>query len=247
MAVNRNEGYDKGRLLGPIGERVAADFVEYVTATGVSLVKEEEANYRVGDLRVGDSKQSIEVKSQGIDPTKYNLNFVEVFEDMSESKSKPNPNHADGFAQTAKHLSMSEDDLAEVEVRDCRSGPPIHTGPLGRPVMVSASLTSIAGSVATIYTNNHNRGNEWLYLYRSPELLRLIRNAVRQGLDLGRGISNDRTYSVRVRVPETVWRRNAPGWFPYQRTSVGAGWNAITKAEVIERSLSEAKRILMGM
>jgi hypothetical protein len=196
--ISRSEGYRRGRGK----ESVALDIIAgFFTGLDIPVVPITDANenYQWGDFRVPNGL-TLECKGQPIDPTRYDRNFVEVFEITSNSL------HAEGFADLALMLGLTLDDLAAVPVR--------HRGEtrrLGTPPCVSVSVRSIFQSFGTVYVNCAD-GGRWIYLYSRQSLTRHIRREVRRGLSRGVGNSNDDTLAVFVPLPRAMWRRVDGDW-----------------------------------
>lgn len=195
--LTRAEGYRKGAPKEAEGLNVAEDFLNrllQLTPGSITRIEGAEENYRNGDFRLPNGK-TIEVKRQPINPDRYPMNFVEVGELTF------NPRHYGGAAALAQLLNIDSETLAASTVKDFRSeGHP--SAPFGRPDHVSVSLTSIAGSQATIYVNP-DQGH--LYIYRRDEIIDHVRRAVlNNNLRRGQGNSNDD--GLAVLVPLARWR-----------------------------------------
>jgi hypothetical protein len=161
-------------------------------------------NYRLGDFKV-TSGRSIECKGQPIDPGRYPLNFVEVFE------ATVSTSHALGFARVAELLAIPVEDLANAPIDDRRKTWPKQRH-LGQPPHVSVSIESIVASALTVYVNYLDDGKH-IYVYDSNDLTEMIRRAVRAvGFKRGMGQSNQDTFAVQVPIPESRWSRDSDRW-----------------------------------
>jgi hypothetical protein len=201
VPITREEGYRRSRGKEQLGLAATRSFFSQ-HGIEVTHITDADENFRHGDFRLPRGT-TVEVKSQPIDPARYSQNFVEV---MENTTALERPHHADGFERTAALLEMSPEELARIRVRGPRDG---WGGPMGRLKYVSASLTSIAGSVATVYVNPEG-GH--LYLYSSGRLLRHVRCSARRGLYLGMGMSNQDSFAVFVPVPDARWTRRNSVW-----------------------------------
>ena len=196
-SVTRSEGYRLGSPKEAAGIECAQEFLSRllgVPVDGISLITGADDNYRYGDLRLPSGK-TVEVKRQSINPDRYPMNFVEVAELTF------NPRHSGGASMLARTIGVETDQLAASAVRDFRFDDR-PSAPLGRPDYLSVSLTSIAGSAATIYVNP-DAGH--IYVYRSAEIMDHVRRGVlNNNLRRGQGKSNDD--SLAVLVPLSRWR-----------------------------------------
>jgi hypothetical protein len=212
--VTRSEGYRRSAGKEGIALEVAGLFFGKVVGTRLETIADKDENYMLGDFRA-PSGATIECKSQPIDPIKYPLNFVEVFE------TTHNDEHSGGFATVADLLEMSEDELAAVPVWMPKQRRSVR---LGRPERVSVSICSIAGSAATIYVNPL-MGGRHVYVYRRDELITAVKKAVGQGLVRGAGNSNEDTFAVKV--PLAGWRWSRGDDFVWHWQGVGVETDAV--------------------
>jgi hypothetical protein len=200
--VSRSEGYRRGAGKERLALDIAAEF--FGGGIGIELIEidDPDENYLLGDWR-SPSGETIECKGQPIDPTRYPLNFVEIFE-VTE-----NPRHRGGFEDLAELLGIPPTLLEEVTV----TLPDRSAARLGRPPYVSISVRSIYRSAFTVYVN-YLDGGRWIYVYERGELTDRIAAAVRRGgLLRGAGKSNEDTFAVKLPIPRARWRRSADfGW-----------------------------------
>jgi|APSaa5957512535_1039671.scaffolds.fasta_scaffold22401_3 hypothetical protein len=203
--VTRKEGYRRGVPKEEAALQVVEAFFAAEADVTLERIWEREKNYRNGDFLMKGSLSTIECKGQPINPSKYSQNFVEIFEVTSKIK------HASGLKDTAQILGISLDAISAAKVADRRAGASGCTQ-VGRLPFVSASLTSISGSDATIYVNALD-GGKFLYLYTREELLSACRLAIlRSGFVRGAGMSNEDTFAVFVPLPELTWQRKGGVW-----------------------------------
>jgi hypothetical protein len=197
--ITRREGYI--RSAGKEAPALAATEEFFKQAIGVDLIRiiDAETNYLHGDFSTA-AGVTIECKGQPIDPGRFKQNFIEVCEYTETAK------HADGFANLAILLNMSEDALSRVRIKLRGRGTPT---PFGRPECLSVSITSIGGSAFTVYINV-NGGH--IYVYRSDELIDQIRTAVPHGMGRGVGRSNEDTLSVFTPNADWRWLRDSNRW-----------------------------------
>jgi hypothetical protein len=206
--LTRNEGYRLGAPKEAAGIECAQDFMARllrIEKDSIEKIDGADDNYRLGDLRL-PAGHTVEVKRQPINPTRYPLNFVEVGELTF------NPRHTNGVGDLSRILQMNPDELSKVSVRDFRQDGRPHSD-FGNPEFLSVSLTSIAGSRATIYTNPDDG---FLYVYSRDEILGHVRKAVRNNnLRRGQGNSNDDGLAVLVPLPKWRFYRDKQGLWNY--------------------------------
>jgi hypothetical protein len=212
--VTRGEGYRRSAGKEAIALEVAGLFFGNALDTRVDVITDKDDNYALGDFKTS-SGATIECKSQPIDPVKYPLNFVEVFEVTH------NDMHLGGLAALAELLDMSVDQLATVPVWMSKQR---RSMPLGRPERISVSIRSIAGSAATCYVNPL-MGGRHVYVYGRDELMAAITKAVAQGLVRGAGKSNDDTFAVKIPLADRRWSRGDD--FDWQWHGIGVETDAI--------------------
>lgn len=215
--LTRAEGYRRGAPKEAEGINVSEDFLNRLLGLeprAISRIEGADENYRHGDLRLPNGK-TIEVKRQPINPDRYPMNFVEVGELTF------NPRHFGGASSLAHLLNIDSETLASVSVKDFRSeGHPTST--FGHPDHVSVSLTSIAGSQATIYVNP-DQGH--LYIYRRDEIIDHVRRSVlNNNLRRGQGNSNDDGLAVLIPLPRWRFSKDKQGLWRF--TGVGASAEA---------------------
>lgn len=202
--LTRNEGYRLGAPKEAAGIECARDFLSRllkIEKDTVEMIEGADQNYRLGDLKL-PAGHTLEVKRQPINPTRYPLNYVEVGELTF------NPRHTNGAADLSRILQMNQDELANVSLRDFRTdGRP--SSQFGSPEFLSVSLTSIAGSRATIYTNPDDG---YLYLYSRDEILGHVRKSVKNNnMRRGQGNSNDDGLAVLIPLPKWRFRQDKKG------------------------------------
>jgi hypothetical protein len=212
--VSRSEGYRRSAGKEALALEVASLFFGTVVGARLEVIADKDANYSLGDFRAS-SGETIECKSQPIDPIKYPQNFVEVFE------TTHNDQHRGGLADVAELLGMNVDQLADVPVWMSKQR---RTVPLGQPERVSVSIRSISASAATVYVNPL-MGGRHLYVYDRDELMAAIKKAVAQGLIRGAGNSNEDTFAVKIPLADCRWSRGAD--FVWHWHGVGVELDAI--------------------
>lgn len=210
--LTRSEGYRRGAPKEAEGINVSEDFLNRLLgleAGAITRIDGADDNYRYGDLRLPNGK-TLEVKRQPINPERYPMNFVEVGELTF------NPRHYGGATSLAHLLNIDTETLAKTMVKDFRSeGHP--SSPFGRPDHISVSLTSIAGSQATIYVNP-DQGH--LYIYRRDEIIDHVRRSVlNSNLRRGQGNSNDDGLAVLIPLPRWRFSKDKQGMWRF--TGVG--------------------------
>jgi hypothetical protein len=112
--VDRNEGYRRGAGKEAVSLELVREFLREALGEEATRIDDPEANYRLGDLRCSSLDATIEVKGQPIDPGKYPMNFIEVFEDTSVGALD---RHARGFDDVAARLGLSPAELAATRVQ----------------------------------------------------------------------------------------------------------------------------------
>jgi hypothetical protein len=202
--VSRSEGYRRGASKEGLALEVFAAFAMRKLRVRLLQISDAEENYRYGDFR-SPSGATVECKGQPIDPQRYPLNFVEVFEVTG------NDRHRGGFEDLADLLAMRPEQLADVQVEDrtMRS-----TYPLGCPDRVSVSIRSIAQSQYTAYVN-YQDGGRHIYLYSRDELMHHILSECRRGFLRGAGRSNEDTFAVKVPLAEARWWRTQGNYWEF--------------------------------
>ena len=192
MGLSRSEGYRRGAGKEEDGLRVTEEFFRSVVEISLERIDDPQENYEQGDFR-SPNGGTLECKRQPIG--RYPRNFIEV----CERTSGRNAAHLTGFEDLASVLAIDFGDLMQVGVneRGVRSA-------FGRPTAISVSVTSLLRAAYWVYVNPAS-SQRFLYIYRSRDLLDLVRKAVKaDGLELGKGNSNDDTYAVLV--PNPAWR-----------------------------------------
>jgi hypothetical protein len=210
----RREGYQLSVGKESIALEVAALFFAGALGIPLEVITDEADNYALGDFRTA-SGATIECKGQPIDPVKYPLNFVEVFEITH------NERHRGGLDAVAVLLGMSVDELSRVPVWMPKQK---RGAVVGRPDYVSVSIGSFAASKATVYAN-YLMGGKHIYVYESDELMGHIKRAVPKGMRRGAGVSNDDTFSVQVPLADRRWSRGSDNAWEWR--GVGSGADAI--------------------
>jgi hypothetical protein len=224
--LTRSEGYRRGAPKEAEGINTAEDFLNRLLGlepSSITRIEGADDNYRYGDLRLPNGK-TLEVKRQPINPDRYPMNFVEVGELTF------NPRHLGGASNLAQLLDIDTEALSKVSVKDFRSeGHP--SSAFGRPDHVSVSLTSIAGSQATIYVNP-DQGH--LYIYRRDEIIAHVRRSVlNNNLRRGQGNSNDDGLAVLVPLPRWRFTKDKQGMWRF----TGAGESAEAEKKAIREYL----------
>jgi hypothetical protein len=200
--VSREEGYKRSAGKEALSLPIIESFFDRVLDIPLSRITDRDENYALGDFCTPNDR-TIEAKGQEIDPSRYGgMNFVELFEVTR------NPRHEGGFEVVADLLSMSPQQLAEVDVYDV---PRRQHTTVGRPRCVSVSLGSISASAATVYVN-YLMGGRHIYVYERDELMRHIWRAAPRGLLRGAGKSNEDTYAVKVPIADRRWSRTDGAW-----------------------------------
>lgn len=225
--LTRTEGYRKGAPKEAEGLDSAEDFLNRllkIDTGAIARIEGADDNYRQGDLRLPNGK-TLEVKRQPINPDRYPMNFVEVGELTF------NPRHFGGTTSLAHLLNIPSDTLAKTTVKDFRSeGHP--SAPFGNPEHLSVSLTSIAGSQATIYVNP-DQGH--LYIYRRDEIIDHVRRSVlNDNLRRGQGNSNDDGLAVLIPLPRWRFSKDKQGLWRF----VGVGPSAEAEKTALREYLS---------
>lgn len=170
---------------------------------GIQLTRIDgaEENYERGDF-VAPSGITIECKRQPIDPDHYRQNFVEVCE------TTRNPRHAGGFDQLSALLGFAGRPGPKV---DLVWSPPRSSATylLRDEPRLSVSIHTFATAALVSYVNP----GKHIYLYRSGELLEMIRDAAAQRpMVRGAGNSNADTFAVFVPLADWRWRHDDFGW-----------------------------------
>ncbi|MEQ1933167.1 MAG: hypothetical protein ABL962_04725 [Fimbriimonadaceae bacterium] len=202
MNDDRAAKYRAGHGKEEIAINLAQDFLRSVLGVESGFVEDAQLNYECGDLRCGE--KWVEVKGQGINPQKYDQNYVEIFEGPL-----PSTKHSD-FAELAASLKIDEDVLSRVLFtpytmingrkravsREC----------LGQIQPVSISITNFLKTSAVIYANNWIEGLRYLCVYDSTDLFQQCREAILNNLlTRGRGLSNFVTYAVNIPYSDMIW------------------------------------------
>ena len=206
-SISRNEGYRASAGKEEYAIQAAAGFLAQcleVAPQELERITGADDNWLHGDLRLPNGA-TIEVKGQPVNPSRYPRNFMEVAEITN------NPRHADGFKRLAHMMRLSEDELARITVTDY-STPGRPRTPLGAPPFLSVSITSMASAALTVYVNYVDG---FLYAYQRDEILRILREQARKGLNRGQGRSNDDTLSVLGPLPRWIFSRDHDdAWVP---------------------------------
>jgi hypothetical protein len=200
MAISRYEGYrDPGRQAsGRQGLEIAAEFLRRVTGSEWDEILDAEENYRMGDLRCTDGR-SIEVKTQPIDPKKYEGNFVEICE-LTDGR---NLAHHGAFEHLAAVLGLDCEELAAATLVDKRVqgyGPSPRVA-FGHPKFVSISIAPLAEHVPFMYVNTQSG---LIAAYPADTLLQSLRRGIQSEIWRGAGGSNADTCGVQVDWPATL-------------------------------------------
>jgi hypothetical protein len=201
MGPTRSEGYRRGAGKEEAGLNVVQQFFEQVPQVPLRRIEDREENYLRGDFSAPNG-QALECKRQPIGT--YPENFIEV----CEQTTGQNPDHLDGLSTLSRVIGIAEDSLSLVTVTDCRKG---GRGKGQYPFFkrkyeaLSVSVTSLSEAVYWVYVNPKSDGR-YVYIYRSTDLLELIRKAaLKTGFNLGKGESNEDTFSVQVPNPDWRW------------------------------------------
>lgn len=192
MAISRSEGYRRGMGKEGPGLATLQTLMERRVGVQLSPITDATENFEYGDF-VASSGESIECKSQPIDPVKYPKNFVEVCEATN------NPRHEGGFDELASILRLRTAPRVDLFWSPPRS---YSKYPLADEPRLSVSVHTFVKAALVGYVNP----DKHVYIYRSGDLLDLIRQAALRGpLVRGAGNSNADTFAVFVPVADWRW------------------------------------------
>jgi hypothetical protein len=201
--LTRNTAYSKGKPKEQAGLDVFADFIANKLNTTATFSDTYEENWKLGDFKLA-SGNYIEVKSQPIDPNKYNgQNFIEVCEFTNNSL------HADGYDVLNSKLGMCglTKELKEYNVNNRKSGSSVK---FGNDNNVSVSITSMFNGSSYAYVNPEL---EYIYIYSAKTLLsEIVKYVNNKGFSIGSGNSHNQTISVFVPVATAVWKKENGEW-----------------------------------
>lgn len=158
-------------------------------------------NFERGDF-MAPSGETIEVKGQPIDPRTYPQNFVEVCE------ATANPRHLDGYRELVSTLRLDRVTGTDITWTLSKSQGGARYQLQSEPnLSISIHTFRSAALVAYVNVDRH------IYVYRSDQLLEMVRDAVRAGgMERGKGLSNIDTFGVLVPLADWRWSLVGSTW-----------------------------------